>query len=474
VTSNGETKYNSDDMCKNQSGAKTCHNNILEYCSGGDLNEDDSDSSWIRRWMNEDGTPRKKGCYDAVIRNVYYKSEGDYGLAVENDENLNAGGGSVASGNCGAVINEINIMTGSNSVVGCQAAPIDNISDHPKITQANEIVEATMKSYSDDGFILGTLPGMAGYNPFQDFMYKYIFCRFPFLAKDTLKTTCGKYTTSQLETNPSIANLCGCYLRDIEYEKYVNLYQVNPECAPQCNRSLVIPLTDYDGKNIFCDQDTCIVDDVAINLAGSDVNNVNISQICGNCHTPGQPNSPPNAGSSCSCNFTENTFNISQSEFNQFDVNQTCTTSNCTIINSVTGQSETLPCSEVPARRNAINQQQILQEQTRRDAIEKRNQNILIFLGILFIFILVTGYYIGPLLDDPVIPPPRKKKEKKKEKLAPFGARVGYDNLDELDAGLGGKSLFGGVGGSGASEYDYGTIGSGKKFGRSGISNYDF
>ena len=411
VTSDSNTNYYAVDVKKTCTSRNTCKDVIMKYCTGSDL--DIGNSSWINRWMKPDGTPVPKGCYYAVLRNIYYIDDDEYSLSTQYPGYpSDAGGGSNASGNCSQLVAELiytqNIIPSNQKT--CQGAdPPVVISDHPKIPIAKQIVSDTMLRYQQDGFILGSLPGTTGYNPFQDFMQEYLFCRFPFLAKDTLKKTCGQYTTSQLETNPSIANLCGCYLRDVEYQKYVNLYQVNIECTPQCNRTTVTPLTDDNGNTIYCDQDICIIDDVSISLSGSDINDLNISQMCGNCHTSDQPNSPPNSGSSCTCTFSDNTYDISQSDLNQLNVNQTCTTSNCTIVNELTGQTETLPCDQVSARENVIKQQEILEEQQRRDAIQRRNRNILIFLGIIVLIILILGYFINPLLKDPIAPSKKNK-----------------------------------------------------------------
>jgi len=139
-----------------------------------------------------------------------------------------------------------------------------------------------------------------------------------------------------MEFNPSIANWCGCYLNNKEYSKYVDQYQVNKQCTPLCNRTAAIPLVTGGNQALLCDQDSCIIDDLAINLAGTTVTGkVEINQMCGNCSS--------GEGASCACRIENNTINGLNSIIGNINIGETCTSAVCTQTNQ-DGNLVTVPC----------------------------------------------------------------------------------------------------------------------------------
>jgi hypothetical protein len=110
---------------------------------------------------------------------------------------------------------------------------------------------------------------------------------YPGMCASTLKSYCSQYTTKDLIYNLDALKWCGCYLPDGEYSKYQNRYQLNPECTPTCNNLGVVPLPANIGVGRkYCQQTTCIIDDVTITLAQSQVGStsgIQFNQLCSTC-----------------------------------------------------------------------------------------------------------------------------------------------------------------------------------------------
>lgn len=412
---NGTVETSADGKTKTTiNGIRTCSEEVFRYCTGDDLEE--GDVSWIYRWMNEDGTPIPRGCLYALARNIYYQNFTDDQLKENNPPRSDT-----IQTQCDAVTKYFTALEADQN--SCTPLIFQR---GPKFQYASDMVSTALETYQKDGYIFGAPPGSQGYSPFQDFMYKTVFCPFPAVADEALNNICRQYTTNQLEQNPSIANICGCYLSDEEYLKYTNVYQVNPVCSPMCNKTTVVPRTDFIGEPYYCNQDTCIIDDVAINLSKSQVGEISINEMCGNCHSAGQPNTPTSAGSSCNCNIDSVTYQVYGSDLDSITLGNQCTTSNCTVYNPVTNQTETMPCSEVSNQQNIIDQQQKLQKQQREEAVRRRTRNILIFFGILIFILFLIGYFLGPVFKDMDKPSNPKKSKiiiaKQKPKDAPMGS----------------------------------------------------
>ena len=105
----------------------------------------------------------------------------------------------------------------------------------------------------------------------------------PGLCEDSLKGVCSGYTAEDVATNPGIAKWCGCYLPDSEYEKYVNLFQINKECTPLCARNGNIPLVDSSGSIKVCQENICLIDDITVKMIESQglLGFGNVCQSCG-------------------------------------------------------------------------------------------------------------------------------------------------------------------------------------------------
>lgn len=412
---------------------------LTAYCSGQDLPV--GDSSWINRWVNEDGSPLRYGCLNALARNIYAPptdSSTSYTNALPNQ--------------CALVNNYFNVISTSTS---CTPMSMEGTSPQGLLV-ASTMLAAVSARYAQDGFVLGSLPGMPGYNPFQDFLYADVACPFPLLMKSLLTNTCGQYSSQQMTDNPSIANWCGCYLPDGEYETYLKTYQVSKQCTPLCNRQSAVPLVDLNNQALRCNQDTCIIDDVAIQLANTTVNgSINVTQMCGNCHS-GITQSAP---ASCQCLIDSTSTIISGGQVNNVNVKEQCTTSSCTAVDPNTGQTITLPCDQIGNEQEYIQQQQAAILAAKRAAQRQRNVNILILISVAILVVIIAGFIIRPNLDDfkeQTIKPPTTQAIQVPQGASGFGfpkESVGIERSDALSSSY--FSGFGEVGSSGSGSSGY-------------------
>lgn len=352
-----------------------CRDNLLEYCSGGDL--DDDDDSWIYRWMNNDGSYLRYGCLNVLARNVY-------------DTSSPANENSIVPG-CAATQLYFDSLGSTNCTPSDVADYNVNLIG---IKYASQLVNQVTNKYAANGYSIGSTPGTVGYNPFQDFIYSNICCKFPFLCQNFLNSSCSAYTADQLGNSVSIANWCGCYLPDSEYSEYVDSYQINKECTPMCNRKSAIPLVTPSNQPRYCSGTNCIIDNLAIELGNVNISgDINVTQICGNC-----------TSGSCTCLISSNTINLVGGDINSINTGETCTSTLCTAVNPDTGYTETIPCDYVEDPTDYFDSQKMEQQQARQKAIRQRNLIILIIIFVIVVIILGFYFLIRPNLNDINLP----------------------------------------------------------------------
>lgn len=404
----------------------TCRDEIYNYCTGADLPV--GDDSWIYRWMKPDGNVLLNGCLKAIPRNLFLVSGHVVGCDIETvceddckKENCTITttypDGTKNTQKCSGVREcdqlyeeqsrscfEYGSKNGGVQTVGtttqqtCQlttsyfnrittddsCTPINYPQSSDGYNYVKKLLDGTLERYAREGYILGSTPGLPGYNPFQDLIYSSVCCRFPNLCSDSLSSACAGFSAQQLSYNVSAANICGCYLPDNEYAKYVDEFQVNKECTPLCNRPGSVPLSNPDGSAVRCRQDICIIDDIAFNLTTTNITGeINITQMCANCSD--NSSYDDRASASCSCNINANEINTSGDEIGGIDINNTCTGTSCNITNPYTNEIETVSCSEIPEELERFRIEN--EEQVRSLKQTRTNRNILI-LGIMLVGIL--------------------------------------------------------------------------------------
>jgi hypothetical protein len=398
-------------------GYKGCRKILLEYCTGQDLQE--GNISWTDRWMDSTGAPRRYGCLNVLVRNIFDTGKGNvygYGTGTGNPNDNNLLG-------CSTIDDYFaEITSGGNS---CKAFTLGtSIMSNDGVDYSKLLLYEVTKRYSDDGYRLGSLPGDQSFNIFQDFLYSNVFCKLPFIAQDTLLGTCSIYTIEDLENNPNVANLCGCMLPEGEYSRYVDQFQVDKECTPMCNRSTVVQLVDQLNTTRICRQSNCIIDDVAIRLANTTVSGtININDICNNCAI--------GSGASCSCTISDSVLNA-QGQVDNINTGAICTSVLCSVVNPDTGQTVTMNCSDVDQSASIFKQQKLDEERRRQAAVRTRNRNLLIIVFFLILAIIIAGFIIKPYFYDPeerII----KGKKIAASPIRPFGSQVGTGELNTVE-----------------------------------------
>lgn len=378
-----------------------CQPYLLDYCSGADI-KNPNDTSWINRWQNPT-TGQPAECYHVLQRNLFsFPNSGDPQKRCLTGPPL----------------------TGDTSCtpVNTNIFPI-NASGY---NYSSALINAVFAKYQQT-FTIGTLPGFAGFNSFQDFLYQNVCCKYPGLCNNGLKAACSTYTAQRLTLNPEASLWCGCNLPDGEYQNYVDRYQINKACTPMCARPGVIQNATGSGQPITCQQNICLIDNIAINLVNTSVNGVNFAQMCGGCQTPigptgttgvtgstgftgttgnsgntiGVTNNVGNTTTSfCSCIIADSSITAVNSKI-QGDVNlsQNCGSATCTIPNPDTSSGApamlTVPCTGNVPDPFAVRNQEILAAQ--KQANKKKLIYTLIFIAVVIVVVVIVILIVKPI-----------------------------------------------------------------------------
>lgn len=282
--------------------APACMDILFGYFTGADLPE--GSLAWMDRWMTV--RPARTDSPDM--------SDGQYAIMNILFVNPNPG-------NTDCTIPP----TITKGVCNIDPRLADNVYSYDGYNWCMSLLQEVLLKYRAAGFVLGSLPSQQGYNVFQDYLYINVCCPFPFLCQIGLSQSCSMETIDSISRNPSKASWCGCYLPDEAYDKYTNLFRVNKECTPMCNRQGVIPLVTVGAEPIVCAQGVCIIDDVTINIIDSQIRGgIQFTQICANCGNGG-----------CSCIVDGENIDINGTIINGslVPVTQGCVSTSCTQTN---------------------------------------------------------------------------------------------------------------------------------------------
>lgn len=192
----------------------------------------------------------------------------------------------------------------------------------PQTSIAAESFMYNVLSKYTSKYPLGVAQGQEGYTPMQDVLYRYC-SDSPGLCDRFLTNYCVGIDASRLDLRPGLANWCGCHLDQSQYSRYVNVLGAQPKCTPYCNRTDTIQRSTSDLlQPDDCRSTTCIIDNVTINLASSNVSAVNFGQMCGSCE-----------GAACTCEIQGFNFTSVQSQIpGSLDLKQYCKVgSTCTV-----------------------------------------------------------------------------------------------------------------------------------------------
>lgn len=330
-----------------------CQPYVTQYCSGNLPSDSATSLEWINRWTE----PNSK-CTTYLFRNMYA------------DQFINCNNNSpIIQPDCNLFIPE-----GVISATGYY----NNVA----------LITTVLEKYAQQGFILGTIPGQKGYNIFQDFLYTNVCCAYPGICQEGINKACSSFSASSLSTNPQLTQWCGCHLPASEYEAYSVNYNIPPECSPTCNIYGNIPIVGINLNPILCEQSTCIVDNLKVNLINSQIGgNINFNQICNNC-----------GAADCSCIVSNNTVDVINSTIggNFVPLSDGCGSYTCNEPNPNSGSlpaTVTVPCGS-KAYTTFVTEENLNKAQLKA----KSGIAIMIIIGIFFILIFGAILILRPNL----------------------------------------------------------------------------
>lgn len=264
---------------------------------------------------------------------------------------------------------------------------IQKLSEPPTTTgfaTVRQLMGNLLDRYETQGYQLGAIPGTSQYTKYQD-QFRTICQQFPGLCADTLAKNCASYTAHQLSLQPGLVDWCGCHLAASEYQQYVSQYQINRECTPLCGRPDAIPYPTEDGLGAkMCQQDVCVIDDIAITLVNTTVGgSLSFGQLCGGC------------SGSCRCIFSDIDITAVNAKINgnlKFVQNCAGAVPQCTVTQS-DGTAKLVPCGTNTA---GVTQLELIQDGYVAAAAAKRNYTtvIIIILAILAIILICVFIYL--------------------------------------------------------------------------------
>lgn len=199
---------------------------------------------------------------------------------------------------------------------------------------SRRIVKGVFARYSREGYVWGASPDNVTYSPFQKRMYDNVCCPFSGICQGALSTVCEEYSVNDLLSRPNLSPWCGCHLRAEEYGTDIFSASLTVPCNPVCDTSYAIPLINSSGERVLCEQDVCMINDNTITLLGSQIDDINFTQICTGCD-----------GGRCQCIIQNNDVvavgaDLSNSDINIYNI---CGSFSCQIPNPVSDTPQFIP-----------------------------------------------------------------------------------------------------------------------------------
>jgi hypothetical protein len=371
--------------CPNDSRSLTapkCRQYITDLC--GNLDTGNSNPSWRANWLSEKtvsnpydtfptgghtsginvwNSPSNAVCLHALYRNLYgVNNYGCMGVAPPTIES------------------------------GIQVFPTTD-----GLIYGRQLVQNLFDTYINEGGNLGAGPGDEADSEMNDLLWT-ICSTIPGVCTTSLNQFCSTITTNDLIRNPNLQKWCGCYMPDFEYAKYTNLYGISKQCTPQCNVAGLIPVVDETGiKTLKCEQSTCVIDDISIQLyeakVGTDTGNgISISQICGSC------GSGSNTGT-CQCSLTGLNFAAVDATVPSLEISQACSGGSICYFESTdsTGNviSTPIPCSS-DLGFDPTQSAQDSAAKAQQDADRWRNTKIIILFVIVITVLIIIWIIFSP------------------------------------------------------------------------------
>lgn len=346
-----------------------CFTRMMTYCSTG--NPIEIGSKWYGSYDIKRNDPLRpsysvtNGCLNAFFKILYA------------DDNDSVGPPSTFIGNeC------------YNGYIGMMETNDLNLLPLPEISNARRaqlLLQKATQNYVAGGGNLAAPEGTPNSSGAYNTMIKSLCSQFPGICQEFLTEFCVNVTKNDMIKNPTLVEVCGCYLPASLTSEYTDTFQINPECTPYCNLpgTIPIPVSVNASAGRVCQQSVCIINDVTLNFIDSQVSDqgVDIGNFCGSCNTG-------TGKGACSCILSDVTFVSINSKISNLNLTQQCTSGTCYTTSKKNGQTiqTVVPCNSQDALAESVTS--INKSQTLMQAYS------IIGILLLVIIALIVIYYI--------------------------------------------------------------------------------
>jgi hypothetical protein len=326
--------------------SSSCKEIMYNYCIGKDTSRSEV---WMARWLGDvsiNGKIYNKPCYNLLYRELY-----------------------------------------NGQSAGCSNPPVigGGIIDNAGYVYDQDLLNAMISRYIQDGGDLSGGESTEG-NIKLNTMIWTICNQTPGLCQKALYNYCANINGETILRNPNLLPWCGCYMPPEQYEKYTSLYQISRECTPVCNMSSTLkPATSDGGSFLTCKQSTCIIDDISINIAKSQVGEVEFTQLCNSCTSSG----------TCNCIINGGNFDIVNSKTGNISISQQCSgTSSCFMPEKQ--EDGSIKNIKIPCVGDSPVDDIIKKDKENYDkAVKKRNLSIFIIFLVLILLIVIIWWILS-------------------------------------------------------------------------------
>ena len=257
-----------------------CRDIIFDYCSGDELLPTQND--WLEMWLEDSFVEINS---KMIVSNLQTTS------SIYNDsEDINLRGLKYPLKQKQPCLRAIARAVSTSKVCSFEDLQkfdlVEGTINSEGFVWSKNLLEKVFKRYTDEGgsFLGGiNTDGINRDSSFYNTMWK-ICNQIPGLCTNILNDMCANYSAENLVENPFLLPWCSCYLPEEQYQKY-EVFGINKECSPLCNRTGVIPAVTGTGQRSICQQSVCMIDNTTIDLINTDFDGgvININQICASC-----------------------------------------------------------------------------------------------------------------------------------------------------------------------------------------------
>jgi hypothetical protein len=257
---------------------------------------------------------------------------------------------STPNGSTGSTVSEVDNGDGTVTIRIVPGAPVStrafSLAGH---NNANADMNYVFSHYFNTVTTSLTNPGIADIALYQEPNYQQqqtsivnACVQVPGICDLPAKTMCANCSRKDLASNPDLLSLCGCQASTTD-PLDVRIYgTISPPCDPLCAMAKVSQTVNLtNGVQVECTDAVCVMDNISVSAARSEVGGVSFTQVCPACEAL------KGADIGCKCIVDVsipgiiNTVGISGSTtFRQY-----CPNALCLLLNSTTQQLEPIPCS---------------------------------------------------------------------------------------------------------------------------------